>query len=40
MNSNNKLKEFGIKNHTRYYFDDIINIHDPDIDNNFVRKKS
>ena len=29
--NNNKLKEIGIKNHTYFYFDDIINIKNLDI---------
>ena len=30
--NNNKLKEINIKNHTFYYFDEIINIKDRNLD--------
>ena len=33
MASNNESKEIDIKNHTCYYFDDIINVNDLDLDN-------
>ena len=34
MESNNELKEIDIKNHTCYYFDDILRAWDKDIDTN------
>ena len=40
MESNDKLKESDIKNHTRYYFDDIIKIEDFDLDNILIDEKS
>ena len=33
MESNNELKEIGVKNSTCYQFDSIININDLDLDN-------
>ena len=33
MESNDKLEEVDIKNHTCYYFDDMIRIEDSDLDN-------
>ena len=33
MESNDELKEIGIKNRTRYYFDDVIRVGDFDFDN-------
>ena len=38
--SNNELKEINIKNRICYYFDDIININDLDLDNISVDEKS
>ena len=40
MESNGKLKEVDIKNHTCYYFDDIIKIEDFDYDNILINQKS
>ena len=40
MNSNNQLKEINIKNHTCYYFDDIININHLNLDNILLNEKS
>ena len=40
MESNNKFKKIDIKNHTCYYFDDIIKIEDLDLDNILVDEKS
>ena len=40
MESNGKLKEVDIKNHTCYYFDDIIKIEDFDLDNILINQKS
>ena len=37
--NNNKLKKIDIKNHTWYYFDDIININDPDHSNTLIDEK-
>ena len=34
MESNDELKEIDIKNHTCYYFDDILRAWDKDIDTN------
>ena len=39
MESNNKLKEIIFKNLTCYYFDDITNFEDFDIDNILIGKK-
>ena len=39
MESNNKLKEIIFKNRTCYYFDDITNFEDFDIDNILIGKK-
>ena len=39
MESNDKLKEINIKNHTCYYFDDIIKIEDVDFDNILLDEK-
>ena len=36
----NKLKEIDIKNRTCYYFDDIININDLDLDNVYEMKNN
>ena len=40
MESNGELKEINIKNHTCYYFDDIIKIEDVDFDNILLDEKS
>ena len=40
MDSNKNLKEIDIKNRTYYYFDDILNIHDLDLDNISLDEKS
>ena len=37
MIKNNKLKEINLKNHTRYYFDDMISMND--LDNMLLNKK-
>ena len=37
---NNEFKEVRIKNHTRYYFNDIIKLGDIDLDNILIDKKS
>ena len=37
---NNKSKEIRIRNHTCYYFDDVINIYDLDLDNILLDEKS
>ena len=39
MESVDKLKEVGIKNCTRYYFDDSIKIEDFDLDNILIDEK-
>ena len=39
MDSNDELKEIGIKNRTCYYFDDIIRIEDFDAKNILIDKK-
>ena len=39
MESNNKLKEIIFKNRACYYFDDITNFEDFDIDNILIGKK-
>ena len=38
--NNNKSKEIHIRNHTCYYFDDVINIYDLDLDNILLDEKS
>ena len=40
MENNDKLKEINIKNHTCYYFDDIIKCEDVDIGNILIDDKS
>ena len=40
MESKNELKEINIKNHTCYYFDDIIKIKEFDLNNISINKKS
>ena len=40
MESNIELQEIDIKNHTCYYFDDIININDFDLDNILLDEKT
>ena len=40
LESNNELKEIDIKNRTCYYFDDIIEIEDFDLDNILIDEKS
>ena len=40
MNSDNKFKKIDIKNYTCYYFDDIININDLNLDNILIDGKS
>ena len=40
MKSNDKLKEVDIKNHTRYYFDEITKIEDFYLDNILIDEKS
>ena len=40
MESNNKLKETDINNHTFYYFDDIININNLNLNNILLNEKS
>ena len=40
MEGNKKLKEIDIKNCTCYYFDEIINIHDLNLDNMLLDEKS
>ena len=40
MESNDKLKETDIKNHTCYYFDGIVKIEDFDLDNLLIYEKS
>ena len=40
MKSNDGLKQTDIKDHTSYYFDDIININDLDLENIFIDKDS
>ena len=39
LEKNNELKEISMKNHVCYYFDDTININDPDLDNIFLDEK-
>ena len=40
MESNIELQEIDIKSHTCYYFDDIININDFDLDNILLDEKT
>ena len=40
MEGSYELKDINIKNHTRYYFDDIIKIEDFDLDNILIDEKS
>ena len=40
MENNDKLEEIDIKNHTCYYFDDIIKTEDFDLHNILVDEKS
>ena len=40
MENNNELKETDIKNHTHYYFDDIMKVEDIDFDNILLDKNS
>ena len=40
MESNDKLNEIDIRNRTCYYFDDIIEIQDFDLDNILIDEKS
>ena len=40
METNDKSKEISIKNHTCYYFDDIIKLDDFDLDNILIDEKS
>ena len=40
IESNGKLKEINIKNHTCYYLDDIIKIDNFDLDNILINQKS
>ena len=40
MESNNLLKEIDIENRTCYYWDDVININDLDLDNILLDEKS
>ena len=40
MESKNELKGINIKNHTCYYFDDIIKIKESDLNNILIDKKS
>ena len=40
MESNKRLKEIDIKNRTCYYFNDIIQIEDFDLDNILIDEKS
>ena len=40
MDSNNELKEFDIKNHTCYYFDDIIEIENFNFGNILIDEKT
>ena len=40
MESNNKLKETDINNHTFYYFDDVININNLNLNNILLNEKS
>ena len=39
MESKDELKEIDIKNHTCYYFDDIISVWDRDVDFRDIRRK-
>ena len=40
MESTNKLKEINVKNHSCYYFDDIIKVEDFDLDDILIDEKS
>ena len=40
METNDKSKEISVKNHTCYYFDDIIKLDDFDLDNILIDEKS
>ena len=40
MESTNKLKEINVKNHSCYYFDDIIKFEDFDLDDILIDEKS
>ena len=40
MENTNKLKEINVKNHSCYYFDDIIKFEDFDLDDNLIDEKS
>ena len=40
METNDKSKEINIKNHTCYYFDDVIKFYDFDLDNILIDQKS
>ena len=40
MESTNKLKEVNVKNHSCYYFDDIIKFEDFDLDDILIDEKS
>ena len=39
MGNNGKWKEINIKNHTRYYLDDMIKVEDFNLDNTFIDEK-
>ena len=40
MENTNKLKEINVKNHSCYYFDDIIKFEDFDLDDILIDEKS
>ena len=40
MEDTNKLKEINVKNHSCYYFDDIIKFEDFDLDDILIDEKS
>ena len=40
MESTNKLKKINVKNHSCYYFDDIIKFEDFDLDDILIDEKS
>ena len=40
MESSNKLRETDVKNHTCYYFDDIVNVNDLHLDNILLDEKT
>ena len=40
MENTNKLKEINVKNHSYYYFDDIIKFEDFDLDDILIDEKS